>query len=223
MEREISSARVAGSHSSDFSSAHHAMSLPTRAPCTKLRHSNPHTLLLWTPSTSSISGFVSGLQRLAVSAASQIQPDISSDEVSGSKAKLQLRRLLDFAGKERGFVSFSVAAQLFSLSSMLVFPQAPENVVDTKIGSSLDNLNFFAAHIGGTFVMLGIATTTRASTMYLAGSRISSHLLVKPYDTILRQDLAIFDIRKSGALFNQLSNELLLLSRPLTENIEKRN
>lgn len=175
--------------------------------------------LRWSSTTASNGSIFSRLQRLTQSAVGRIQAP--PEEADPSEAKLKFSRLFELAKPERALIGFALASQLVSASSLLVFPLALGNIVDSVTGSLPTNLDTLVGIMGGIFVVSGIATATRVSAMSLAGSRISRTLRVNLYNAILKQDSAFFDVRQSGELVNRLSNDVPIVSRTLTEHLAK--
>lgn len=169
------------------------------------------------------------LQRLSATASQLFQITFSddrsaatTDKASGTpEPKLELSRLLEIAKPERRLIGFALCAQLISASSIMLFPLALGQVVDTVTATSSMDLDTLVAIMAGVFGVSAVASATRVSAMSLAGSRISRTLRTSLFHAILRQDTAFFDRRQSGELVNRLSSDVPLVSRTLTENVAK--
>lgn len=167
------------------------------------------------------------LQRLGATATQLLQTTYSDDRGATTadkssvapEPKLELSRLLDLAKPERKLIAFALGAQLISASSIMLFPLALGQVVDTVTATSSMDLDALVAIMAGVFGVSAVASATRVSTMSLAGSRISRTLRTSLFHAILRQDTAFFDRRQSGELVNRLSSDVPLVSRTLTENV----
>lgn len=169
------------------------------------------------------------LQRLSAAATQLLQTTYLEDRGAATadkssaapEPKLKLSRLFDLARPERKLIAFALGAQLISASSIMLFPLALGQVVDTVTTASSMDLDALVAVMAGVFGVSAVASATRVSAMSLAGSRISRTLRTSLFHAILRQDTAFFDRRQSGELVNRLSSDVPLVSRTLTENVAK--
>ncbi|KAI9599308.1 P-loop containing nucleoside triphosphate hydrolase protein [Syncephalis fuscata] len=77
----------------------------------------------------------------------------------------------------------------------------------------------FYSLLGGVFLAGALANTGRVTMMKLVGERIVARLRTNLFDTFLRQEVAFFDVNRSGELISRLSVDTSIVGKTLSNNI----
>ncbi|TFJ81841.1 hypothetical protein NSK_007088 [Nannochloropsis salina CCMP1776] len=132
--------------------------------------------------------------------------------------------------------TFAVALAGIGVASacQMCIPYIFGSVVDllsATAGENTDALHSNTAVLSGlqenAMAMLGVglagtaATYASTSQLDIVGQRISMNLRKRLFGNILDQDLAFFDVNKSGELANRLSTDVHEVAEHLVENISK--
>jgi ABC transporter fused permease/ATP-binding protein len=132
-----------------------------------------------------------------------------------------LRRLLSLARPElRTLLIGSLFLALGSIMSLL-YPQAMRLIIDEALGPAKDRNLIDKAALGMTLV-LAIQSIAVAARFYLfttAGERVVTRLRQNLFASLMSQEVAFFDERKTGELTNRLSSDTTVLQNTVSANI----
>ncbi len=134
---------------------------------------------------------------------------------------MTLRRLLSLARPElRTLLIGSLFLALGSIMSLL-YPQAMRLIIDEALGPAKDRSLIDKAALGMTLV-LAIQSIAVAARFYLfttAGERVVTRLRQNLFASLMSQEVAFFDERKTGELTNRLSSDTTVLQNTVSANI----
>jgi ATP-binding cassette subfamily B protein len=129
----------------------------------------------------------------------------------------RLRRLLLLALPEWKQLSWGFAALLISSGMVLIYPRAARLMIDEILSPGrFDRLHSWIILLFLAFLFQALASAFRYYAFTTAGERIVSRLRQKLHETILQQDIAFFDSRKSGELMNRLAADATIIQNAVT-------
>ena len=103
---------------------------------------------------------------------------------------------------------------------MLTFPQVIRHIVDDALAAKdAETINYIALIALGVFAAQSIAGAARYACFTLAGEKIVVRLRRKLFSHILDQDVAFFDIEKTGELQSRLFADAAVLQNAVSVNI----
>ena len=131
-----------------------------------------------------------------------------------------LRRLLGLARPQLPILTFATLSLLISTGLNLVYPQAIRWMVDLlDEGQELSMLNQVVVVLLVLFLVQAVFTMLRAWLFTVAGERVVRDLRTRLYSAIIRQDIAFFDLGRTGELTNRLASDTTVLQNTVTVNV----
>lgn len=130
------------------------------------------------------------------------------------------RKLLGLGRSE--WKTLAVGTFFLALSSLagLAFPRAIGSLLDAALaendGSAIDRI---ALTMAGVLVVQAVASAIRYVLFTTAGERIVATLRKDIYASLLRQEVAFFDSRRTGDLGSTLSADATVLQNALSVNV----
>lgn len=82
-----------------------------------------------------------------------------------------------------------------------------------------DKLSFYAEMLMIIFAIGGVATVFRGYLFTLIGERLVRNVRSQLFEAIIRQDIAFFDMNKTGELMNRLSSDTAVIQNCLSVNV----
>ncbi|MCP3105356.1 ATP-binding cassette domain-containing protein [Myxococcus sp. K15C18031901] len=135
-------------------------------------------------------------------------------------SRLSIARLLTLARPELPTIAVGTVFLLISSAAMLVFPRAIGNLVDEALGAqNREQLDLIALGMFGVFVVQGIAMALRVYLFGTAGERVVTRLRKQLFQSLLAQEVAFFDERRTGELTSRLSSDTTVLQNTVTVNV----
>ncbi|TVQ89453.1 MAG: ATP-binding cassette domain-containing protein [Deltaproteobacteria bacterium] len=133
---------------------------------------------------------------------------------------MPLRRLLGLALPEVGLLSIATIALLISSGIQLVYPQVVSWMIDGVVeGGDLRELDAVALLLVALFLVQAVFAMIRAWLFTVAGERVVARLRERVYQAILGQDIAFFDLSRTGELTNRLASDTTVLQNTVTVNV----
>jgi len=109
---------------------------------------------------------------------------------------------------------------LISSAAMLVFPKAIGSLVDEALGAqNRERLDLIALGMFGVFVVQGAAMALRVYLFSIAGERVVTRLRKRLFQSLLAQEVAFFDERRTGELTSRLASDTTVLQNSVTVNV----
>ena len=132
----------------------------------------------------------------------------------------KVQRLLQLAKQEWRFLGLGTLFLLISSGLNLSFPLLIGRLVDgISGGGGQDVVDSYISLLLLAFLLVGIVTFLRAYLFTVAGERIVAQLQCELFASILHQEVAFFDERKTGELTNRLASDTTVLQKAVTVNI----
>ncbi|WZX20660.1 ABC transporter transmembrane domain-containing protein [Myxococcus stipitatus] len=143
-----------------------------------------------------------------------------SSSKSGPPSRLTLRRLLTLARPELPTLVVGTLFLFISSAATLAFPRAIGDLVDEALGArSRERLDTIALVMFGVFVVQGLAMALRVYLFSTAGERVVTRLRKRLFQSLLSQEVAFFDERRTGELTSRLASDTSVLQNTVTTNI----
>ncbi|MBC7658946.1 MAG: ATP-binding cassette domain-containing protein [Chitinophagaceae bacterium] len=131
-----------------------------------------------------------------------------------------MSRILSLAWPERKMIGSGLFFLVISSAMLLSYPQAVRLIIDEALGSgntaAIDRTSLI---ILAVFIAQGFAAAFRYYFFTLAGERIVARLRGDVYQSIVEQDIAFFDSRRTGELMSRLSSDSTILQNAVSINI----
>ncbi len=145
---------------------------------------------------------------------------MASTETTPVNRASSLRKILALARPQWRRLALGTFFLFLASATGLIFPQAIRVIVDESVtGKNPSLLNTAALAMGGIFVIQGVAIALRYYLFQTAGERAVTRLRDQLYRSILSQEIAFFDQRRTGELTSRLSSDTTLLQSAVSANI----
>ena len=134
--------------------------------------------------------------------------------------RLDLARMWSLAKPELSLLLPGTVALLVGTGTNLVFPLLLGDTMDSVLtGGDPGVLDRAALGLVGIFLVVGIATGLRAWLFTVAGERVVARLRQRLFSSLMAQEVAFFDERKTGELTNRLASDTTVLQNAVTVNV----
>ena len=131
-----------------------------------------------------------------------------------------LSRLLSLAKPEWGRLTLGTIALAISSAITLSYPVVVQHLVDGIVEGGGGELVNSATMLLIALVLVGSAFgALRAWLFTVSGERIVAQLRKRLYSSIVRQEVAFFDERRTGELTNRLAADTTVLQNTVTVNV----
>ncbi|XP_069135768.1 uncharacterized protein [Argopecten irradians] len=134
------------------------------------------------------------------------------------KRKVTISRLAALAKPELGLLGFASIGLLFSSASQMVAPLFFGKVVDAA-QHSISELTRTVLIMLGIYLVGNLFGMIRAWLFTLAGMRLVARLRKRLFNSIIQQEVAFFDVNRTGELCNRLSSDTQVLQNAVTVNM----
>ncbi len=145
------------------------------------------------------------------------------DLPNGGKAanpKAALRRLIALAGPEWKRLALGTLFLAVGSVSSLLFPQGIRMVIDGALTNAADGtLDRVSAWMAIVSLVFGLSIAVRYYLFTVAGERVIMRLRERLYRTILDQEVAFFDTRRTGELTSRLSSDTAVIMGAVSVNV----
>ena len=139
-----------------------------------------------------------------------------------------LRRIVALARPEWRLLLVGTVALSVGSAASLLYPQAIRVIIDGALGTgaptvfgpaspaAVDHAAFAMAALA---LVQGLAIALRARSFGVAGERVVTRLRKDLYRSILEQEVAFFDERRTGELTSRLSSDTSVLQSAVSANV----
>lgn len=149
-----------------------------------------------------------------------MQSPHSSRDDETLRRGLTLRRVLALARPEARRLGIGTIFLFVGSAAGLYFPQLAREIIDTALEvGSRSNVDRAALILAGVFALQGVAVAIRYKLFTEAGERIVVDLRNRIFASIVDQEVAFFDERRTGELISRLSNDASVLQNTVSVNI----
>ena len=134
--------------------------------------------------------------------------------------KTDFRRLVSLARSQSTPLVIGMAALVISSGMTLLYPLVIQKLLDgIQQGEGRELVTQSTLFLLAVFGAGAIFGSLRAWLFTVAGERIVADLRIQLYSSILHQEIAFFDERKTGELTNRLASDTTVLQNTVTVNI----
>jgi ATP-binding cassette subfamily B protein len=131
-----------------------------------------------------------------------------------------LRRLLQLARPERKRLIVGSFFLAVGSAMSLLYPKAAGNIIDAAVaGQNRDLIDRAALQMVIIALVQSIAVSLRYINFTIAGESVVTALREKLYRSVLSQEIAFFDERRTGELTNRLASDTSVLQSAVSSNI----
>jgi ATP-binding cassette subfamily B protein len=131
-----------------------------------------------------------------------------------------LRRLGDLARPEWRSLAAGACFLVVASAMGLAYPQAIRKLLDTALREEdLGRVDLIALAMLVIFVVQAVAFGMRYYLFTVAGERIVTRLRERVYESIMQQEIAFFDERRTGELTSRLSSDTTMLRNAVTVDL----
>jgi ATP-binding cassette subfamily B protein len=143
-----------------------------------------------------------------------------NDAKPAKVSRASVGRLLRLARPEWKRLSLGTFFLVIGSATGLLYPQAMRYIIDVALGQGRPELIDRAAlAMAVIFGAQGVAIALRYVLFSIAGEKVVTRLRADLYQTILRQEIAFFDERRTGELTNRLGSDTTVLQSAVSANI----
>jgi ABC transporter fused permease/ATP-binding protein len=139
-----------------------------------------------------------------------------------------LRRIVALARPELTLLVAGTLCLALGSAAGLLYPQAIRIVIDGALGQGRDTLlgpagpgsvDRAALAMGALALLQGVAISLRSRAFGVAGERVVTRLRRDLYRSILDQEIAFFDERRTGELTSRLASDTSVLQSAVSANV----
>lgn len=136
------------------------------------------------------------------------------------RTQVGIRKLLGLGRRERGRLALGTLFLAISSAAGLVFPLAIGRLLDAAIsGEDPGAVDRIAIAMGAVLVVQAVTSALRYVLFTSAGERIVAGLRRDLYASLMRQEVAYFDSRRTGDLGSTLAADATVLQNTLSVNV----
>ncbi|CAL1536178.1 unnamed protein product [Lymnaea stagnalis] len=132
--------------------------------------------------------------------------------------KTNLVRLMGLAKPEAGLISIGMVSLLLSTAVQTIAPLFFGKVVDAAL-DSMESLNRTVLILLLIYLAGSVFSLVRAWIFTLAGQRLVARLRSQLFGSVIVQEIAFFDVNRTGELCNRLSSDTTVLQNAVTVNL----
>ncbi len=134
--------------------------------------------------------------------------------------EVPLGRIFRLARPELGTLLWGVFFLVISSAAGLAYPQAIRALVDDALSQkSIQSVDRVALIMAVVLVVQGLATALRYVLFTTVGERVVTRLRSQLYAALLRQEVAYFDVRRTGELTSRLASDTTVIQNAVSVNI----
>src|SRR5260370_416 len=133
---------------------------------------------------------------------------------------LTLRRLLGLARPERVRLALGTVFLAVGSAMGLLYPKVAGTIIDAAVaGGDRSRIDRAALEMVAIALVQSAAVSLRYVHFSIAGESVVTALRERLYASVLEQDIAFFDERRTGDLTNRLASDTSVLQSALSANI----
>jgi ATP-binding cassette subfamily B protein len=146
---------------------------------------------------------------------------IDSQQQNGSSASgaVPIGRLLALAKPEWRRLSVATVFLLIGGAAALAYPQVVRVLIDAALADGAATINRVAVVMAVIFAVQAMAAALRYYLFTIAGERIVTRLRESIYRSIVEQEIAFFDARRTGELTSRLTTDATVVQNTVSVNL----
>lgn len=131
-----------------------------------------------------------------------------------------IKKLWHMSRAEIPYISGAIGLLLIASGVHMLVPYGIGRFMDFIIaGDVVTRMHDYALGIGCVIAVGGISNFGRVFLIKVVGERIVARLRSQLFDRIIRQDVAFFDVNRTGELISRLSSDTNALGKGLFEHV----
>ncbi len=146
-----------------------------------------------------------------------MRPVSTDSPVKPSRPAASLKRLLLLARPEWKQLGLATAFLVVGSAIGLKYPQSLSKMVDNA--SNKEVVNAIALQLLALSAVQAVAMAMRYSLFSTVGERVVTRLRETLYGSLMRQEIAFFDERRTGELTNRLASDTTVLQSAVSANV----
>ena len=139
-----------------------------------------------------------------------------TDETEGT---VSWRRLLALAVPEWRLLAVATVFLLIGGAAGLAYPRFIGVLIDSAVAGGAEAINQVALIMAAIFAVQAVAVALRYYLFTVAGERIVTRLREAVYRSIVEQEIAFFDARKTGELTSRLTADATVVQNTVSVNL----
>jgi ABC transporter fused permease/ATP-binding protein len=149
---------------------------------------------------------------------SRTDPDLDNEHATESPA-VPLQRLLALAAPEWRRLAVATVFLLIGGAAGLAYPQVVRVLIDAALARGAATINKAAIAMAVIFAVEALAVALRYYLFSIAGERIVTRLRETVYRSIIEQEIAFFDARRTGELTSRLTADATVIQNTVSVNL----
>ncbi len=142
----------------------------------------------------------------------------NSEAVTGAQG-VPMRRLLALAAPEWRRLAVASLFLLIGGAASLAYPRVIGVLIDAAVAGGAATVNRVAVIMAAIFAVQAVAVALRYYLFSVAGERIVTRLREAVYSSIIDQEIAFFDARKTGELTSRLTADATVMQNTVSVNL----
>eukprot|EP00042_Codosiga_hollandica_P045316 m.458456 g.458456 ORF g.458456 m.458456 type:complete len:772 (-) comp56992_c0_seq3:126-2441(-) len=138
---------------------------------------------------------------------------------SADKKRDHLVRLVRMAGPEKVLLFWGFVNLLISSGANVAGPYYFGLVIQSATNGDRSQMQTYTAYLGVIYFIASVATYFRGWLFTLAGQRYVSRLRCILFNAMLNQEIAFFDVNRTGELTNRLASDTEVIQDLVTSNL----
>jgi len=133
--------------------------------------------------------------------------------------QVPFRRLVALAAPEWRVLAVATVFLLVGSAASLAYPQAIRFLIDGALAGGRTTIDRAALAMGGIFLVQAVAVGLRYYLFTVAGERIVTRLREQLYASVVEQEIAFFDRRRTGELLSRLGSDATTVQNTVSVNL----
>jgi len=133
--------------------------------------------------------------------------------------KVPFQRLVALAKPEWKVLAVATVFLLVGSAASLAYPQAIRFLIDGALAGGRTTIDRAALAMGGIFLVQAVAVGLRYYLFTVAGERIVTRLRERVYASVIEQEIAFFDRRRTGELLSRLGSDATTVQNTVSVNL----
>eukprot|EP01112_Ceratiomyxa_fruticulosa_P015934 TRINITY_DN4771_c0_g1_i1.p1 TRINITY_DN4771_c0_g1~~TRINITY_DN4771_c0_g1_i1.p1 ORF type:complete len:849 (-),score=128.82 TRINITY_DN4771_c0_g1_i1:171-2504(-) len=146
--------------------------------------------------------------------------EVTEDGKQKVRSKANVWRLVRLAKPEMKLLALGMVALLMAAASTLTMPTYFGFIIQAvSVSKSSQELNRSVVALFIIFFIGSVATFLRTFLFTLAGQRLVARLRVMVFSAMIKQEIAFFDVTRTGELTNRLASDTQVIQNAVTVNV----
>jgi ATP-binding cassette subfamily B protein len=133
--------------------------------------------------------------------------------------QVPVRRLLELARSEWRRLAVATVFLMVGGAAGLAYPKVIGVLIDAALAGGRATIDRAALIMGGIFLIQSVAVALRYYLFTIAGERIVTRLREAVYRSIIGQEIAFFDVRRTGELTSRLTTDATVVQNTVSVNL----